>query len=155
MKKVFNLLHSVRKWYWKTFKIKTFGVRVLIKKDDSVFLVKHRYGDLWVFPGGGVKKEEPIEQAAKREVYEETNISISTFERVLGVYKNTQGGKNDTVTVIVAGDWTECSKKKWSLEILESGFFNRNNLPKGTSNATRRRIEEYYSGIQKDFSGIW
>ncbi len=155
MRKIFNLLHSVRKWYWRTFKIKTFGVRVLIKKVDSVFLVKHRYGNLWVFPGGGVKKGEPIEKAAEREVGEETNIKIDTFERVLGIYKNTQGGKNDTVTVVVAGDWIEGSKKRWSLEIKESGFFNRNNLPQNTSSATRRRIEEYYSGDQKEFSGIW
>lgn len=154
MSKVFNILHWLRKWYWKTFDIKTFGVRVILKKGDEFFLGKHRYGNYWVFPGGGIKKNESFEDAAIRETREECNIHIKSFERVLGTYKNTTGGKNDTVTVLVAEEWID-NGKKWSLELKESGFFHFGDLPKDTSPATRKRIEEYMSGDSKDFSGKW
>lgn len=116
-------MHTLRKWYWRTFKIKTFGVRVIIKKGESIFLVKHRYGNLWVLPGGGIKKVKNAEGAAQREVREEANIEIKKFERILGTYLNTQEGKHDAVTILVAEEkeW-EDKGKKWNLEIKESGF---------------------------------
>lgn len=145
MKKVFDLLHSIRKFYWRTFNVKTFGVRVIISDDKKIFLVKHRYGNLWVLPGGGIKREELAEDAAKREVFEETNIKILSLEKILGEYKNDQEGKDDTVTVFVAQKWNDCGRK-WNWEIKESGFFDLKNLPDGVSSATKRRISEYITG---------
>ncbi len=129
--------------------MKTFGVRVMIINrqfsDGKIFLVKHRYGDLWVLPGGQIKRGEAAENAAIREVFEETNIKILSFEKVLGEYKNNQEGKNDTVTVFVANEWRD-GGRKWNWEIKESGFFDLENLPEGTSSATRSRVSEYITG---------
>jgi len=152
---LYNFLHSLRKFYWRTFKIKTYGVRVLVFKGDSVLLVYHRYGDLWVSPGGGIKKGESIESAARREIKEETGILIQSFARKLGVYRNTGEGKNDTVTILVAKEWTPGPKKKWNLEISGMRFFKPDNLPITTSAATRRRIGECLSGEKKEFGGDW
>ena len=155
MTKIFDILQWLRRWYWRTFKIQTVGVRVIIKKDNSFLLVKHRYGNLWVFPGGGVKKCEDSETACRRETLEEANIHIISFEKHLGTYKNTTGGKNDTVTVLVAKEWKENGPDKWSLEIKEKGFFSLNELPAEISSATRRRIQEYLSGEDHYFTGNW
>ena len=155
MKKLFDILHSARKWYWRTFNVKTFGVRVIVKKDDEFLLVKHRYGDFWVFPGGGVNKNEDVRDAGVREVLEETGIHIGEFERTLGEYNNTAEGKNDTVTVLIAREWKTLIQSKWSLEIKEKGFFDVGELPKNTSPATVRRINEYLSGGIREFSGKW
>ena len=154
MKKLFDFLHSLRKWYWRTFQIETRGARVIIKKDTQVFLVKHRYGYLWVLPGGGMKKGEAPEETARRETKEEVNIEIKSFEKVLGTYSNTQGGKNDTVTVLVANEWEDLGRK-FSIEIESSGFFNINNLPDKTSQATKRRIAEYFSREKRQVGGSW
>jgi ADP-ribose pyrophosphatase YjhB (NUDIX family) len=155
IRKLYAVLHTIRKFYWRTFNIKTYGVRVLVPKSDEVLLVYHRYGDLWVFPGGGIKKDEDIHNAAYREVKEETNIAIHSFERKLGVYKNTQEGKNDTVTILVAKKWEAGPIKKFNLEISKMQFFKFNNLPEQTSQATRRRIGEYLSGEKREFNGWW
>lgn len=109
-----------------------------------------------MLPGGGIKKDENVEDAARREIKEEANIEIKKFERVLGIYLNTQEGKHDTVTILVAEEkeWKD-KGKKWNLEIKESGFFDIHNLPSTISAATKQRISEYFSDEQKPFSGNW
>lgn len=101
-----TLIMPVVKLYWRIFKPKTFGVKVLIfhpKDKGKVLLVRHSYGNknLWNFPGGGYcpKKETAI-QAAKREVQEELFCRIKDCKE-LCVYKTSGEGKRDTVSVIM------------------------------------------------------
>jgi len=53
---------------------------VIAEHEGRVLLVRHvlpgRY-DFWVAPGGGVKDEESYEEAAAREVREETGLNVS------------------------------------------------------------------------------
>lgn len=56
----------------------------LIFRDDPVrsvrlFLVLHYPAGHWDFPKGAVEKEETQEQAAKREILEETGITVDSF----------------------------------------------------------------------------
>ncbi len=56
----------------------------LIFRDDPVrsirlFLVLHYPAGHWDFPKGAVEKGETLEQAAKREIFEETGIRIDSF----------------------------------------------------------------------------
>jgi 8-oxo-dGTP pyrophosphatase MutT (NUDIX family) len=145
IRKLFDIAHYFRKLYWRIFKIKTFGARAMLVEDGKVFLVQHRYGNLWVFPGGGVKKGESSEEVAGRETIEEVNIEVNGFSKKLGVYKNTKEGKNDTVSIFVSEDFKDLGRKK-NFEIKESGWFSINDLPENTSSATKKRVSEYLKG---------
>ena len=62
------------------------GVSVLVLNKKGEVLVTQRQDLLiWVFPGGGIERGESLEQAAKREVEEETGIKIK-IKRLVAVY---------------------------------------------------------------------
>jgi len=54
------------------------GVNIVIKNPaGEILLVQHNYGDFkWSLPGGGIKKGELSNKAVRRELYEETKLTI-------------------------------------------------------------------------------
>ena len=61
------------------------AVGVIVFRDDKVLLVKraNRPGQgLWAIPGGRVELGETLKEAARREVKEETGVSISPKEPI-------------------------------------------------------------------------
>jgi ADP-ribose pyrophosphatase YjhB (NUDIX family) len=85
MKPFPQILHAIRRCYWRILKPVTVGVRVLMENNGSVLLVKHTYDDLWYLPGGGVKRGETLEGAIRREAAEEVGAQLGPL-RLLGVY---------------------------------------------------------------------
>jgi len=63
------------------------AVRALIVQDARVLLVnafhKSRGSDLWCAPGGGVQSGQSLPENLKREVYEETGLSVDVGELAL------------------------------------------------------------------------
>lgn len=67
-----------------------FSVGCIVRKQEQVLLVRHTYGDArgkLLIPGGFCHKNELPEEAAVREVYEETKITAKT-RRVAGIRCN-------------------------------------------------------------------
>jgi len=151
--RVYKIVRTPFKWYWKIFKIKTRGVRVLITHQNKLILVRHWYNSLWVMPGGGIKKHETPEQAAIREIQEEIGIDIPQLEYLLGAYSNIKEGKNDTVHcfVVELDEQIQIPHHKFNIEISDIKWCEFENLPEGTSGATRARIQEY---LRKDISTV-
>jgi ADP-ribose pyrophosphatase YjhB (NUDIX family) len=60
-------------------------VRALVLKDNSVLLVSHAHQDrppFWCFPGGLVEENEDLLVAVRRELVEETGISVEPLSVV-------------------------------------------------------------------------
>lgn len=60
------------------------AARAVILKDGKILMVHTNKGD-YKFPGGGVKKQEEIKEALKREVAEETGYIVNTIGKKLGM----------------------------------------------------------------------
>ena len=58
-----------------------YGVIPVCRKEDGwhVFLLKHRRDSFWGFPKGHAEPSETPLETAKRELYEETELQISTL----------------------------------------------------------------------------
>jgi len=67
------------------------AVGTLVQKDEKLLLVRRKFPphtNEWSYPSGFVDAGEKVEDAAKREVFEETNINIQ-MDQLLGVYSST------------------------------------------------------------------
>ncbi len=71
---------------------------IINPNNKKILLVKHKKFNKWVQPGGHIEHNETPEEAAEREVYEETGLKVkligerfpreSDFIRPLGIQKN-------------------------------------------------------------------
>lgn len=66
------------------------GVKVLLRSSEGKFLFLRRSADFkpgasqnWDIPGGRIEPEEPLEEALRREVQEETGLTLESIDRLL------------------------------------------------------------------------
>jgi ADP-ribose pyrophosphatase YjhB (NUDIX family) len=124
----------------------TLGVRVVaLDSDGRVFLVRHSYVKGWHLPGGGVDPGETLEDAMRRELREEGNITGAAAD-LIGVHLNRHASPRDHVAVFRIRDAVQAAPRPPDREIVESGFFPPDALPEGTTGGTRRRIREALEG---------
>lgn len=139
---IYHYAYPLARLWWKLTAPVKIGVRaVVLDSHGRVLLVRHAYGsEGWGFPGGGPGRLEPLEDTARREVWEETGVRCRV-ERLLGVYDSFHEGKSDHVALFVCTAETG-EPRPVSAEILETAFFSQDALPGGVSGGTRRRLAE-------------
>lgn len=147
-----RLLYKAATIYWRLFKPVTLGVKALLIKNDSVLLVKHSYRAGWFLPGGGVKKQEDLETAVRRECREEIGGQIGALQ-LFGVYSNVNEMKNDHVVVMLSHEFSYQGPN--DKEIIDIQFFPMHQLPVDVSAGTRNRIEELLSQTAKPYLAAW
>lgn len=60
----------------------------IIKKENKILTAKRNYGefvDLWEFPGGKIEPKETPEEALKRELMEEMDITVDIHEHFITI----------------------------------------------------------------------
>lgn len=80
-------------------------VDTIIQKESKILLIKRKkdpFKNMMALPGGFVNEGETVEEAAKREIREETNLEIRLLD-ILGVYSdpNRDPRKHIMTTVFV------------------------------------------------------
>ena len=100
----------------------TLGVRVIVEnKHGEILIVKHSYVQGWHLPGGGVDLGEDVENAARREIFEETGISELDDLKFLGLDFNKAVSRRDHVAYFKAST-KQNETGQQTAEILESRF---------------------------------
>ncbi|MCI9585056.1 MAG: NUDIX domain-containing protein [Bacilli bacterium] len=107
--------------------------------DKKILLVKHHLWDKWVQPGGHMEDGETPEEAAIREVYEETGIKITLLGerfpreddmiRPLGIQCNRKdNGEKHFDIIYAAVPNNEITDLVISNESYDIGWFSRKEL---------------------------
>ena len=71
-----RVLYNINRLRYRVIRPVTVGVRLILEKGQAVLLVKHTYQYDWYLPGGGVKRGETLEGAARREAAEELGAEL-------------------------------------------------------------------------------
>ncbi len=147
-----RLLYLGFRIYCFLFRPTTVGVRVMLIQNGQVLLVRQTYLPGWFMPGGGVKRGETLEQAARREAFEEIGAEMGEL-RLLGAYTHFGEYKSDHNVLFLCTAFTFSGKS--DREIAELRLFALDALPEGLMSGHRRRLEEYRSGIEITRFGEW
>jgi 8-oxo-dGTP pyrophosphatase MutT (NUDIX family) len=138
----YKLAYAMLRVYWFVFRPQIYGVKCLIEFEGRVLMIRHTYGDMrWTFPGGGFKRDESPEMAARREVREEVGLALNAL-RPLGEYTSTEGYKLDTVQCY-AGEAETARFEIERGEIYEAAWFAWKELPRPLASDAERVIELY------------
>lgn len=110
------------------------GVAVIVRRDDKILMGKrkgsHAEGS-WAFPGGKLDLWEELESCARREVLEETGLSIENVR--IGPVTNDMFRKDGRhfITVFAISDSAEGAPKNMEPEKCGGWeWFEWNRLPK-------------------------
>ncbi len=115
------------------------SVFIINPEDKKILLVKHKKNRRWTQPGGHIEYDETPEEAALREVYEETGLRVKLlgdhfpreedYIKPLGIQKNRHSNGETHVDIICAAvpnhSTDEVLNKEESDDI---GWFSREEL---------------------------
>ena len=116
------------------------GASVILEDEHGrVLLQKRADNHLWGYAGGSVELDEKVEDAAKRELFEETGLTANSLE-LFGVFSGKElhyiypnGDEVSNIDVVyVCRDY--CGElKRQEDEVVELKFFDYANLPEKLS----------------------
>lgn len=136
-------LYHIRWWITRPI---IMGVRIMLVRDGQVIMVRHTYQNYWFFPGGSLKRNETLAQAAKREAFEEVGAVVHGEPWLMGVYLYQAGHKSDHIALFVSEDFTLTAEATDRWEIAAWSFFPMDALPADQWPGSRERVEEYLGG---------
>ncbi|QIZ10817.1 NUDIX domain-containing protein [Priestia megaterium] len=126
------------------------GAMVCVIDDQGKILLQKRPEGIWGLPGGLLELGESVEEAGRREVFEETGVEIGQLQLV-EIFSGKQyfrklpnGDEFYPVTIAyVSKDIKKNTIKIDGKESIDAGFFPLHELPEQTSPLVRKMIQQY------------
>ncbi len=129
------------------------GSAVIILNNANEVLLQKRYEGGWGLPGGLMELGESLEDTAKREVFEETGLTITNLQ-FLGIFSGqdyyVKMSNGDEFYAVTAVYYTRNVKGDLMINYHESEtmqYFSFIDLPDGLTSSNRKFIERYLSQI--------
>ena len=110
----------------------TVDVLVINKKTEEILLIKRLnepFKDCWALPGGFVDENEDLEQAARRELFEETNIETDEMTQIGTFGKPYRDPRGHMISVAYQTNLIENQKVKAKDDAKDVKWFSINDLP--------------------------
>ena len=149
---LYKIAYYLNRWRRMLLQPLTVGVKVILARDDQVLLVRHTYQPGWFLPGGGVKRGEALEAAARREAWEELGATLDEVT-LFSVYSHVRTYKNEHIAVFVSDTFSLIEKQDY--EIAELAFFPLTDLPPNIDQGSYQRIQEYRQQLPANEARIW
>ena len=119
----------------------TIGANVAIMRDGKILLTKREDFHVWCLPGGHIDPGETFPQCAVREAREETGLEVA-LTRLVGVYSRPSWGEYHIL--LFAAKITGGTEYGQPGEVIDIGFFGRDELPNGLLLGHRQRVVDTF-----------
>ncbi|MBP1949708.1 NUDIX hydrolase [Virgibacillus litoralis] len=133
------------------------GAVVLVLNEKNELLLQHRSDGGWGLPGGLMELGESMEETARREVKEETNLTIGSL-KLLGIFsgeeyylKVANGDEFYSVTAVYTTDEVQGDIKIDRTESVDVQFFQLHHLPNDLLDIYRSFITPYMDILTMDY----
>ncbi len=110
----------------------TVDVIVINKITSEILLIKRLnepFKDCWALPGGFVDENEDLEQAARRELFEETNIETGKIIQIGAFGRPNRDPRGHMISIAYKTDLIDNQNIKAKDDAKEVKWFSMNNLP--------------------------
>ena len=131
----------------KTFQM--CGASVIIYKDKKVLLQKRKDNKCWGYHGGRVETGEIVEEAAKRELLEETGLVALSLD-LFGVFSGQElhhiypdGNEVHIIDIVfLCNDFSGTIKRQKS-EVLDLQWFDIDKIPENISPPIKPALKKF------------
>jgi 8-oxo-dGTP pyrophosphatase MutT (NUDIX family) len=124
---------------------------IIVNGRGEILLHRRRDNGCWAFPGGAADVDERVEDAARREILEETGLTVRSM-RLFGVYSGPDmhhvypnGDEISNVDVLFVSDDFAGALTPDHLESDEARFFPPDGLPAPISPPCVREVRDFLS----------
>ncbi|TES92172.1 MAG: NUDIX hydrolase [Candidatus Cloacimonadota bacterium] len=122
-------------------------VDCIIDIDGKVVLIKRKNPPFgWALPGGFVDEGETVEDAVRREVREETNLSLENLKQFHIYSDHRRDPRGHTVSVVFTANGI--GELKAQDDAKEIGLFRENTLPDEIAFDHKKILDDYFQKIE-------
>lgn len=122
---------------------------IIVNEQNEILLQLRKDNKCWAYAGGSVELDEVVENAAKRELFEETGLIANELE-LFGVFSGKEyhyiypnGDEVSNIDhVYICREYSGELKPQES-EVLDLKFFAIDNIPENLSPPVKKIIEKY------------
>ncbi len=137
------------------------GASVIVEDEQGRILLQLRSdNNCWGYAGGSVELDEAVEEAAKRELLEETGLTANKLE-LFGIFSGSgmhyiypNGDEVSNIDIVyLCRDYSgelKCGEK----EVSELRFFDVENIPDNISSPAVRPIKQWIAGKRQPGRGL-
>ncbi len=107
-------------------------VDIVLCKSNKILLIKRLkdpFKDCWALPGGFVDENEDLEDAAKRELLEETSVKVDKLTQIGAFGKPFRDPRSHTVSIAYYGEVPENTIAIAADDAKEAYWFSIDDLP--------------------------
>ena len=124
---------------------------ILFNEDMEILLIKRKnkpFEGAWAFPGGFVDENEGLEDAARRELMEETCLEAGKLEQSGAFGQPGRDPRGHTISIVFTGRVIDSRKLQAADDATEARWFSLKDLPELAFD--HQEILEYFNKKQNE-----
>ncbi|MBE9179874.1 NUDIX hydrolase [Oculatella sp. LEGE 06141] len=122
-----------------------------VLSDGQIVLIQRRDNGCWSLPGGIIDWGEDISSSARRELLEETGLTLINIRRLVGVYSSPdRDPRFHSICIVLEAEVDGTMQVVDQLEVMDVRAFPPESIPLNQlSHDHGQQLRDYFAGLTK------